>query len=106
MKSHETVEMLRHNIRFKPAFYILDLLVEGKKITGKRFGLSKAETTHCIFDDLRYLKLIKNIQRSLKIDIPGSNICERHEEFKHRHLRPRKQIKNKTTRLKYVDPPL
>jgi hypothetical protein len=53
MKPHETAKMIEQGIKFRPASYILSLLVIGKKITGSEFSIDKAETTHCIFNDLR-----------------------------------------------------
>ena len=76
MKSQETAKILKHNIKFKPAFYILDLLMVGEKITKTRFGLNKAEVTHCIFNDLRVTsgkrnasKVVELIQNNRKNDL-------------------------------------
>ena len=107
MKSHETAKILKHNIKFKPAFYILDLLMVGEKITKNRFGLNKAEVTHCIFNDLRVtsgkihsskvVELIQNNRiKNLDYDWQGdviryagdildymvyANLLEKHGEF-------------------------
>lgn len=54
LKPKETLEYIKAGIRFKPASYILSVLMEGRKISGnEKFGISKAEATHCIFNDLR-----------------------------------------------------
>ena len=53
LKSQEAEKIIRAGIKFKPAKYILSVLLEGQKITGKQFGITKAEATHCIFNDLR-----------------------------------------------------
>jgi hypothetical protein len=55
LKPHESMELIKEGIKFKPAKYILQVLLEGEKILDgtKSFGLSKAEVTHCIFNDLR-----------------------------------------------------
>jgi len=53
LKSHEILKFINEGIRFKPAQYIINLLSAGEKITGRRFGITKAETTHCVFNDLR-----------------------------------------------------
>jgi len=53
LKPHETLKYLQAGIRFKPAKYILTLLSRAEKKTGDRFGISKAELTHCVFNDLR-----------------------------------------------------
>ncbi len=54
LKPVETLEYIKAGIKFKPASYILSVLMEGRKITNnEKFGISKAEATHCIFNDLR-----------------------------------------------------
>lgn len=53
LKPLETLSYLENGIKFKPAKFIIETLWEGKKITGKEFGISHAECTHCIFNDLR-----------------------------------------------------
>lgn len=55
LKPHETLECIKAGIRFKPAKYLMQVILEGKKIVGNegKFGVTKAEATHCIFNDLR-----------------------------------------------------
>lgn len=55
LKPHETLECIKAGIRFKPAKYLMQVMLEGKKLVGEseKFGLTKAEATHCIFNDLR-----------------------------------------------------
>ncbi len=53
LKSQENKKLIEQKVLFKPAQYILKVLEEGEKITKKRFYLTKAEVTHCIFNDLR-----------------------------------------------------
>lgn len=55
LKPHETLEYIKAGIRFKPAKYLMQVILEGKKIVGNegKFGVTKAEATHCIFNDLR-----------------------------------------------------
>jgi len=54
LKPVETLEFIKAGIKFKPASYILSVLVEGRKISNnEKFGISKAEATHCILNDLR-----------------------------------------------------
>jgi len=55
LKPHETLECIKAGIRFKPAKYLMQVMLEGKKLVGEseKFGLTKAEVTHCIFNDLR-----------------------------------------------------
>lgn len=54
LKPKETMEYIKAGIKFKPANYILSTLMEGRRITNnEKFGITKAEATHCIFNDLR-----------------------------------------------------
>ncbi len=53
IKSKEVKEYIDAGVRFKPAKYILSMLHEADDKLGKPLGISKAETTHCIFNDLR-----------------------------------------------------
>lgn len=54
LKPHETVAYIKAGIKFKPAKYLIQVMLEGKKLVPDgRFGLTKAEATHCIFNDLR-----------------------------------------------------
>lgn len=53
IKSHEVKKLIEAGIKFKPAHYILELLSSAEKTKKGRFGITKAEATHCIFNDLR-----------------------------------------------------
>ena len=53
LKPQETAELIKKGIKFKPASYLIQVFFEGQKIAGeKKFGITKAEATHCIFNDL------------------------------------------------------
>lgn len=54
LKSQESMKMIEAGIKFKPAKYLISVLLEGQKLVeGGKFGITKAEATHCIFNDLR-----------------------------------------------------
>lgn len=54
LKPKETADLIKKGIKFKPVSYLIQVSFEGQKISGdKKFGLTKAEATHCIFNDLR-----------------------------------------------------
>lgn len=54
LKSQKSLEMINAGIKFKPAKYLTEVLLEGQKLSeGGKFGITKAEATHCIFNDLR-----------------------------------------------------
>lgn len=60
VKPQTIKEVIEKNIKFKPAFYILNLLKRGEKLSKSRFSLNKAETTHCVFNDLRVTRDNRN----------------------------------------------
>jgi len=67
LKSQETCNMIRMGIRFQPVKYLLQTMVEGKIITGKNFGLTKAEVTHVIFNDLEVTRDNRCVEDTIKI---------------------------------------
>ena len=55
LKPNQVKEMISSGIHFKPAKYIIEVLLDGIKKCGpdSKFGITKAEATHLIFNDLR-----------------------------------------------------
>lgn len=85
LKPQKVKEMLRANIKFRPAPYILNLLRHAEVSTQGRYGITKAEATHCIFNDLRVTRddraveetfqlIEQNKNQSLEYDIAGDVI--------------------------------
>ncbi len=87
LKPHETVNMINAGILFKPAQYILKVLKDGAEYTtgDKRFYINKAETAHCIFNDLRVTRdrrqpeetiklILKNRRKNMDYDCRGDVI--------------------------------
>jgi len=60
IKTRHITELIKAGIRFKPTKYILELLSTGENETGGRFGISKEELTHCVFNDLRVTRDHRN----------------------------------------------
>lgn len=52
-KPSRAAEFIRAGIKFKPVQYILKLLKYGEETSRVDFTITKAEVTHCIFNDLR-----------------------------------------------------
>lgn len=52
LKQDRVKEFIEVGIKFKPAQYILKVLIAGST-DSKPFSISKSEATHCIFNDLR-----------------------------------------------------
>lgn len=83
LKPKETLEMISKGIKFHPAKYIIQVFIEGNKLNPKStFTLSKAETTHCIFNDLSVTRdarspeetvsiIIKNRENNMEYDSSG-----------------------------------
>ena len=54
IKAGHLCEQINNGIHFKPAQYILKVLREANRETGRNsFGMTKEEACHCIFNDLR-----------------------------------------------------
>lgn len=56
IKTQDNIELIKNGIRFKPAQFILQVLLEGNKIMSvenKEMSINDEEATYCIFNDLR-----------------------------------------------------
>lgn len=58
IKNKDNIELIKNNVRFKPAQFILNVLMEGNKILSKQnrekeMCINDEEATFCIFNDLR-----------------------------------------------------
>lgn len=73
LKKDKCEQMVKAGIHFKPAQYILRLLEEGESISGKRFGINKAETAHCVFNDLRVTRDNRNPKEVVSLIIDNQN---------------------------------
>ena len=82
LKSQEIAKMIEAGIRFKPVKYIIEVLLAGMKNENGHFGITKAEVTHCIFNDLRvtrdhispqqtYVLISNNRQANFDYDCDG-----------------------------------
>ncbi len=67
LKPQETKKYIEKGIRFKPAKYILQLLIESEKNDGKRAYINKAEATYCIFNDLRVTASGRSVKKTLQL---------------------------------------
>jgi len=85
LKPHETKKLIEAGVKFKPVQFILKLLTESEKETSGRFGISKAEATHCILNDLRVTRgeretkdvlglILENRKKKLDYDWTGDVI--------------------------------
>ena len=52
-KARKTEEQLIKGIKFKPCQFILELLTEGERLTGRSFSITAEELTQCAYFDLR-----------------------------------------------------
>ncbi|MCO5259592.1 MAG: DUF3883 domain-containing protein [Crocinitomicaceae bacterium] len=53
IKSQNVIKQIEAGVRFKPCQFILNLLIEGEKLTGKSFSITAEELTQCAYFDLR-----------------------------------------------------
>lgn len=82
MKAQDTRDIISHGIRFKPAQFIIKVLLEGNKLFSvanaeKEMSISAEEATYCIFNDTRVtsgvvspkqvaLTIVENRKKKLK----------------------------------------
>ena len=68
LKPHMSASLINANVKFKPTKYLIQVMLEGvKNSENGKFGLSKAEATHCIFNDLRVIRDQRSPVETLKI---------------------------------------
>jgi len=60
-KNHDTLNYLQAGIRFKPAQYVIKLLREGQKLTGKTYAITAKEIAYFVFNDLRVTANNENV---------------------------------------------
>lgn len=53
IKAHNVIKQIEEGVKFKPCHFILALLIEGEKITGKPFSITAEELTQNAYFDLR-----------------------------------------------------
>lgn len=79
IKSQNVANQIKHGVKFKPCSFILSLLIEAEKLTGKPFSITAEELTQCAYYDLRVTRdgrspkdvakiIIKNRKDKLKYD--------------------------------------
>jgi len=88
LKSQEIRALIEAEVKFKPARYITLVLLHGNerfRESGKLFSISKAEATHCVFNDLRVTRdnrnpaevvelILENRRRRIAYDTQGDVI--------------------------------
>ncbi|MYB75884.1 MAG: DNA (cytosine-5-)-methyltransferase [Chloroflexi bacterium] len=68
LKPRESALLINAKVRFKPAKYLIRVMLEGVQASDNgKFGLSKAEATHCIFNDLRVTRENRTPEETLQI---------------------------------------
>lgn len=67
IKAHNVIKQIEAGVRFKPCQFILRLLQEGEKLTGKPFNITAEELTQCAFFDLRVTRDGRNPNEVAKL---------------------------------------
>lgn len=68
LKPREIQSQIIKGIKFHPVRYILKLLIIGtEKNKSGKFGITKAEATHCIFNDLEVTRDNRNVQKTIEL---------------------------------------
>ncbi len=67
LKPKQSLELIKKGVKFKPVKYVLSLLIEANKDRDSKFGISKEEATHCIFNDLRVVRDNRDVNDTLAL---------------------------------------
>lgn len=80
LKPQETIDLINKGINFKPAKYLLEVMMKGREILGndQNFGITKAEATHLIFNDLRVTKDGRTPEETVRVILANR---EHHVEY-------------------------
>lgn len=66
IKPRAVLEQIDQGIKFKPAQYILQLLRYANREGGNSIGITKPETCHCVFNDLRVTREHEGVENTWK----------------------------------------
>lgn len=90
IKSQNVIKQIEARVKFKPCNFILNLLIEGEKITGKPFSVTAEELTQCAYFDLRVTRDGRHPKEVAKLILQNrkNNI-----EYEHRY----EQLRNERT---------
>jgi len=73
IKSHYLINQIEAGVKFKPCKFILQLLIEGEKLTGRPFSMTAEELTQCAYFDLRVTRDGKHPKEVAKLIIKNRN---------------------------------
>lgn len=90
IKSHNVIKQIEAGVKFKPCNFILQLLSEGEKLTGKPFSMTAEELTQCAYFDLRVTRDGKHPKEVAKLILKNRN---EKIEYDHHY----EQLKNEKT---------
>ena len=91
IKSQNIIKQIEAGVKFKPCNFILELLIEGEKLTGKPFSLTAEELTQCAYFDLRVTRDGKHPK-----DVAKMILKHRADKIEYDHHYD--QLKNEKTR--------
>ena len=91
MKPQDTMDVISNNIRFKPAKFIIQVLLEGNRILSKRgiekeMSISAEEATYCIFNDIRVTSGLKSPKQVAQIILDNRNKKLKYYNEKDKHI--------------------
>jgi Restriction endonuclease BpuJI - N terminal/Domain of unknown function (DUF3883) len=90
IKSHNIIKQIEAGIKFKPCRFILQLLIEGGKLTEKPFSITAEELTQCAYFDLRVTRDGRHPREVAKLILKNRN-----EKIEYDHYY--EQLKNDKT---------
>jgi hypothetical protein len=90
IKSQNVIKQIDVGIKFKPCKFILELLIEGEKITGKPFSITAEELTQCAYFDLRVTRDGRSAKEVAELIWDNRN---KNTEYEYDYI----QLQNKST---------
>lgn len=81
IKPQNVIKQIQAGIKFKPCPFIIQVLLEGRALTGKDFSITAEELTQCAYFDLRVTRDGRSPKEVAKLIIQNrvDNVCYDHE---------------------------
>jgi Restriction endonuclease BpuJI - N terminal/Protein NO VEIN, C-terminal len=88
--NYNVITQIESGVKFKPCQFILQILIEGEKITGKPFSITPEELTQCAYFDLRVTRDGRHPKEIIEV-ILKNRLNKIEYDYKY------EQLRNKTT---------
>jgi len=80
LKSQENLKLIQCKIQFHPTSYLIKTLLAGNtQMASGKFGISKAEATHCIFNDLAVTRDQRDENQTIELILYNRKQCVQYD---------------------------